>query len=293
VRFPAGAAAGQPAVADFNADGIPDVALATGSGAAVLLGTGGGRLAAPIAFPTGSEAFGLAVADFNADGLPDLAVADLDTHTVSVLLDTATPATTASPGALAFGAQPLGTVGPVHNVTVGSTGDRALRVRGVSVAGGDFLVVADGCTGVVGPGATCAIGVRFAPQAIGARTGTLAVATDAGTRTVALSGRGTGLPRGPAGAPGPSGWDGSVLAAAFGAGRYRAVHGRRLRIRYVTTLAAQVTAQVRGTHVKRTARRGRNVIVIRAPRRRGRYTLRLTAVAGAQRATDRATLTVR
>jgi hypothetical protein len=34
-------------------------------------------------------------------------------------------------------------------------------------------------------------------------------------------------------------------------------------------------------------------VAIRVPRRRGRYTLRLAAVAGAQRATDRARLIVR
>jgi hypothetical protein len=45
--------------------------------------------------------------------------------------------------------------------------------------------------------------------------------------------------------------------------------------------------------VRRTAGAGRHSVRLRAPSRPGAYTLRLTAVAGTQRVTDKARLTVR
>ena len=48
-------------------------------------------LAAKQDFPTGGEPNSVAVADLNGDGKPDLVVANLDSNTVSVLLNTTTP----------------------------------------------------------------------------------------------------------------------------------------------------------------------------------------------------------
>jgi hypothetical protein len=84
-----------------------------------------------------------------------------------------------------------------------------------------------------------------------------------------------------------------VLFAAFAADAYRARHGRRVAIRLVTTVRSLVTVRVRrGGRVVRTLPAGRDPLVVRAPRRRGRYRLTLTAVAGDQRASDRAVLRV-
>jgi hypothetical protein len=68
-------AAGAMAVADFNGDGHPDLAVTDASGGlSILLGDGKGGLQLTAQYPGG---YGLAVAvgDFNADGKPDLAVA--------------------------------------------------------------------------------------------------------------------------------------------------------------------------------------------------------------------------
>jgi hypothetical protein len=78
------------AVADFNEDGIPDIAVSndpwfTTSVVSLLRGTGGGSFAAPITLPVSGGAHGVAVADFNADGHRDIAVASDDTSVVSVL----------------------------------------------------------------------------------------------------------------------------------------------------------------------------------------------------------------
>jgi hypothetical protein len=77
------------AVADFNGDGIPDLAVGGGYYLIVMLGKGDGSFTA---VPTsksiaGASSFGSIVAgDFNGDGIPDLATADEFTGSVNVYL---------------------------------------------------------------------------------------------------------------------------------------------------------------------------------------------------------------
>ena len=84
------------AVADFNGDGIPDLALADcptcfgGNGGpgsvTILLGTGGGNFGTPATFDsggTGTQA--LAALDFNGDGKMDLAAGNNASGTVALL----------------------------------------------------------------------------------------------------------------------------------------------------------------------------------------------------------------
>ena len=85
--YPAGfGGASQSVAADFNGDGIPDLAVVNpcngsdcGSGyasVAVLIGNGDGSFQAPVIYATGSyQPMSLAAGDFNADGVPDLVVA--------------------------------------------------------------------------------------------------------------------------------------------------------------------------------------------------------------------------
>ncbi len=89
------------AVADFNGDGAPDIAVANhfSSTVSILLNTTppGSSLpsVAPIqSFSTGSRAIAVAVQDINGDGLPDVAVANYKSNTVSVLLNTTAPGST-------------------------------------------------------------------------------------------------------------------------------------------------------------------------------------------------------
>ena len=85
------------AVADFNGDGVPDVAALgqDGSTVTVLLGKGDGTFKSGTSVPTGVTDPGadpLAVGDFNGDGVPDLAILNYVTTSggtagsVSVLL---------------------------------------------------------------------------------------------------------------------------------------------------------------------------------------------------------------
>ncbi len=84
------------AVADFNGDGKPDLAVADWSGMSaatvdVLANQGRGRFGAQVTLPVGYAATSVAAGDFNGDGRPDLAVTNYDDGTVSILLNDCTP----------------------------------------------------------------------------------------------------------------------------------------------------------------------------------------------------------
>jgi hypothetical protein len=99
-------------------------------------------------------------------------------------------------------------------VTVTSTGSERVRVRKAYVTGAggqanDFLISANTCAYVdPGPGASCAISVRFAPtQPSTSSTAQLVIESNlpGGNRTVALTGTSTTLPKGEDGAGGQDG----------------------------------------------------------------------------------------
>ncbi len=102
------------------------------------------------------------------------------------------PAIAVSPGSLAFGTVPIGTISSPQSVTVTNSGTSDLTVAGTSVSG-PFTVSADGCTGgtAISPGGSCQIGVQFAPTSTGPAGGTLTIKSDGGIATVALSGSGS------------------------------------------------------------------------------------------------------
>ena len=72
---------------DFNQDGIPDLAVASFSGAvSVMIGNGDGTFRGQVDYVTGAGARGIVTGDFNGDGKLDLAVANQTSNTVSILL---------------------------------------------------------------------------------------------------------------------------------------------------------------------------------------------------------------
>jgi len=107
-----------------------------------------------------------------------------------------------TPTSLGFGSLYLGTATSGRNVKITSTGTIPLVISNVSLGGtnpGDFLIDADGCTGVsVAPGAFCIVTVSFEPLRIGSRIATLDITHNApgGTASVALSGTGVKPPGG-------------------------------------------------------------------------------------------------
>jgi hypothetical protein len=87
------------AVGDFNGDGKLDFATAGSpvSGVLVFSGNGDGTFVSSGVFPSGgANPFGVATGDFNGDGRPDLVVVNTFSNTVGVLLNTSTPAATAT-----------------------------------------------------------------------------------------------------------------------------------------------------------------------------------------------------
>jgi hypothetical protein len=78
--------------ADFNGDGVRDLAATGASSVTVVLNTGSGFVPDPSSpVLTGGAPYGIAAADFNADLLPDIATSNLTLANVSILLNTTPP----------------------------------------------------------------------------------------------------------------------------------------------------------------------------------------------------------
>ncbi len=91
VSYPAGASPHGVAVADFNGDGKPDIAVANQTGGvSVLLGNGDGTFQPPEQHAAGGTGCVLVLAaDLNGDGIPDLVTGNYG-NSISVLLGAST-----------------------------------------------------------------------------------------------------------------------------------------------------------------------------------------------------------
>jgi hypothetical protein len=74
------------AIADLDADGRPDLAVAKGGAVSVMLGHGDGTFAAGADLSVGSRPRSVAISDLNADGRPDLAAANEYPNAISVMV---------------------------------------------------------------------------------------------------------------------------------------------------------------------------------------------------------------
>jgi FG-GAP-like repeat len=201
------------AVGDLNGDGLADVAAANrGAGnITALMSTGTTLVPGPA--PAVSTPDSVVAYDLNGDGHLDLATANFG-GSASVLLNTAAPVFSPSPAALTFGGQPASTISDPHSVVLSNpSGEIALKVGSIKIVGAnadDFIKTTDACEQTtVAPNTSCAVNVRFAPAAMGARSALLRFTDNApgSPHDVSLSGTGAAAPTT---GPGPAGQDGST-----------------------------------------------------------------------------------
>lgn len=107
---------------------------------------------------------------------------------------TTSPAIALGTAALDFGIAPLGSTALLRLV-IKSVGTEALTISQVSAIGGAFSQT-NTCPASLTPGTSCDVWVAFAPQTLGAQTGTLSVSSNiaGGSSTVSLGGSGTPAP---------------------------------------------------------------------------------------------------
>jgi hypothetical protein len=135
----------------------------------------------------------------------------------SVVISYTAAATHASPATLSFPTQPQSTLSAPQTVTVTNTGVAPLVVTGVTFAGTDlqdYVITSNGCLGPIAAGASCTLGVSFAPQQKGPSAATLQIVSSdpSSPASVTLSGTGGQLPQGPTGATGATGPTGATGA---------------------------------------------------------------------------------
>src|SRR5271157_5948739 len=137
-------------VADFNHDGIPDLALLGSKGLSILLGDGKGGFAPPVPYEAGPDPTGLTVADVNHDGRPDLLVGNSFGDLLVLLGNgdgTFQPYRKADQN-IALAVLPNGSPTPDFIYA-----DQGLDRVVVDYGGGQKTVVGDKSTGLLAPGA--------------------------------------------------------------------------------------------------------------------------------------------
>ena len=195
-----GSLANAATVADFNGDGIPDIAVGNASQntISILLGNGDGTFQIfPSVFQSGVNVQALNVGDFNNDGQMDLALAAFGSGSLGgayVSLQTNGPAVLFSQAQVRFPTQLLGTSNAI-SVLVTNVGKDTLDVSKIAASGPqaqDFSQ-RNNCGGSVAAGASCHIDVTFTPNDKGPRGASLVVEDSAinHQQSIPLTGTGT------------------------------------------------------------------------------------------------------
>jgi hypothetical protein len=110
------------------------------------------------------------------------------------------PAISLNATSLAFSSQVLATASAAQSVTVSNSGAATLTFSGLTLAGSAAADFTRGGTcsagGTLAAGASCSVSFSFTPSAIGTRSATLTLASDAsnGSAVLSMSGTGAALP---------------------------------------------------------------------------------------------------
>ncbi|WP_263373408.1 choice-of-anchor D domain-containing protein [Granulicella aggregans] len=92
-----------------------------------------------------------------------------------------------TPPSVSFGTVTVGGTSASQNIVIANTGGVAVALYGETVAG-DFQMATNHCGASLAAGASCTIGMTFAPTVAGIRNGTLSVVDSAGTQLASLTG---------------------------------------------------------------------------------------------------------
>jgi RTX calcium-binding nonapeptide repeat (4 copies)/FG-GAP-like repeat len=181
------------AVADFNADSVPDVATTdreaganSNAGVLVLLGTGFGTLVGPNNFQAIGAA-SVAAGNFNADPLPDLATANSNRNGVTVLLNI----TSGRSPAPRLGVAPGGSCGPgaregTIRLALANARERGARPL-LSVASSNHALVPTRRMTLTGRGARRMLTARAVPQGRGRAVVTVRVSKGRASRSLPVT----------------------------------------------------------------------------------------------------------
>jgi hypothetical protein len=213
-----------------------------GGGGGGIFGGGGGAGDDAAAAGSGGGGYSYVIGGQFSPGTPTAQPAE-------VTITYNAPTADLSASAAKFATQPQGLASSEQVITVTNNGSAPLVVTGYVVAGadpGDFLI-SNRC-GEAHVGGSCQIGVRFDPQATGARSATLTLVTNAATApaTITLSGVGGPLPQGPQGKQGPPGPAGKIELVTCKTVIKRVKRGHRFVKKHVQRCKARlVTGRVK------------------------------------------------
>jgi hypothetical protein len=199
VPYPAGNSPRWITLADFNGDGILDVAASDYASASVdvLFGKGDGTFGPPISLQVGNNPTGVQSGDLTGDGKPDLVVTigglpTAPNNQVSVLLNIPL---FVSPASLTFGTVVLGGKSPSQPVTLTNTSAQSIPISSISFGGTDRanFKQTNTCGSSIAGNSSCTISVWFVPRFTDTRSATLTISdrTPGAPQTIAVQGIGT------------------------------------------------------------------------------------------------------
>ena len=181
------------AVGDFNADGLPDIAVSGSGSVSIFFGNRTGTFNAAVNYPSSSYGGPILPGDFNGDGALDLFETPTDSKFfASVLLQGELPIISVNVDQLTFTPQAVGTQSLPQTVTITNTGKGPLSISEISISGdgASSYTQTNNCQSEIAPQASCQVSVIFSPEMQGGDSATLNVADNApgGVHTVGLGG---------------------------------------------------------------------------------------------------------
>jgi len=122
-------------------------------------------------------------------------------HTLSIQVFVIAPAASLSPSSVFFGTQLLATSSAKGTVTLSNTGESALSIASIAIAGansGDFSL-SHNCTSPLAVNAACTVQPTFKPTAAGPRKSSISISDNSGSgvQTILLTGVGTAISTAP------------------------------------------------------------------------------------------------